>query len=207
MAGSAASLQRSVFLLCDVQARFQPLIHRFDEVTRVAATLSRAAQLLGRPLIVTEQYPKGLLRTVPEVSSTYQAPGGGLAPGVALFEKLRFSMLTAEVEAHLDTAAPGYEVAVLFGIEAHVCVQQTCEDLLARGKRVLLIVDGISSQAPADREVALAAMRDRGAEVTTSAALLFAMLRGADHPHFKAISRLVVNGKAKEGTQGPMGLR
>ena len=165
--------------------------------------------MLGIPLIVTEQYPKGLLHTVPEISRTYEVAGNenGLAPGVALFEKLRFSMLTPEVTTRID--AGGYEVAVLFGIEAHVCVQQTCEDLLERGKRVLLVVDGISSQAPADREVALAAMRDRGAELTTSTALLFAILRGADHPHFKAISKLVVETKAASVAAGeapPLGL-
>ena len=198
------SLERSVFLVCDVQERFRPLIHRFGDVSRVAQTLCSAAQLLGRPLVVTEQYPKGLLRTAAEVSSTYTRADGSLAPRVALFEKVRFSMLTPEVEAHLAAAAPGYDAAVLFGIEAHVCVQQTCEDLLARGKRVLLVVDGISSQSPLDREVALAGLRARGAELTTSAALLFGLVRGADHPHFKAVSKLVTDA-AREPSQ--LGLR
>ena len=76
-------------------------------------------------------------------------------------------------------------------------MQQTCLDLLARRKRVLLLVDGISSQARNDREVALAHMLARGAEATTSASLLFALLRTAEHPDFKPISRLTIELKAR----------
>ena len=195
-----AGCGRLVFFLCDVQERFRPLIHRFGDVAAVAETMARASALLGVPLVVTEQYPKALLRTVPEVSAALRDGSGALLPGVALFEKSSFSMMTTGVNLHLLAAAPDYETAVLFGIEAHVCVQQTCLDLLAQRKRVLLLVDGISSQARGDREVALAHMLARGAEATTTGSLLFQLLRTAEHPSFKPVSQLVKELLAK-GTE------
>lgn len=77
-----------------------------------------------------------------------------------------------------------------------MCVQQTCRDLLSRGKRVSVLVDGTSSQSPSDREVALAHMRALGAELTTSASVLFEIMASAEHPHFKAVSKLVVDARA-----------
>ena len=106
-----------VFFLCDVQERFRPLIHRFSDVLAVAETMSRASSVLRVPLVVTEQYPKGLQRTAAEVDASLRDGGGALLPHVAIFEKLRFSMMTGDVDAHLAAAAPGYDTAVLFGIE------------------------------------------------------------------------------------------
>merc|ERR1739841_259983 len=86
--------------------------------------------------------------------------------GVAnVFEKTRFSMCTAEVMQHLDSMK-ARKAAVIFGLETHVCVQQTVLDLLQRGYQVHVLADGVSSQRPTDREVAIERMRQSGAFIT-----------------------------------------
>jgi nicotinamidase-related amidase len=92
----------------------------------------------------------------------------------------------------------GRQDVILCGIEAHVCVLQTCMDLLDKGYKVHLVVDGISSQRAFDRQVALQRMEQEGAKLTTSESVIFQMAGSADHPHFKAISS-IAKSMAKEG--------
>lgn len=175
---------RTVLLVCDVQERFRPLIHEFGSVVQVAGTLARVASALQIPTVVTEQYPKALGHTVAE-----------LAPhlaGAGVFSKLKFSMMTDEVDAHLAAAAPGFTDAIIVGIETHVCVQQTAMDLLAAGKRPWVVVDGASSQRPHDRSAALAFLRSAGAQLTTTESMIMMLLGGADHEAFKPVQRLLI---------------
>jgi len=109
---------------------------------------------------------------------------------VPVFEKKLFSMVTPEVDLHLKDL--GRTHFVLFGIEGHVCVQQTCLDLLEKGHDVHVIVDGVSSGKSLDREVALRRMEMAGAYLTTSQSIIFALLGSASHPKFKEISKLIV---------------
>jgi len=117
-----------------------------------------------------------------------------------VFEKKKFSMLTEEVKEKVFPAGGGggggggaeVESVVLFGIESHVCVQQTCLDLIEMGKDVHIVVDGVSSQQPFDREISLQRMANAGAFLTTAQSLAFMLMGSADHPNFKAISKLTV---------------
>lgn len=81
--------------------------------------------------------------------------------------------------------------AVLFGLEAHVCVQQTTLDLLEQGYDVHILVDGVSSQLVADRAVAFARLQQAGAFLTTSESVLMELIRGKEHAHFKPIAGLL----------------
>ena len=118
-----------------------------------------------------------------------------------VFSKKKFSMLTPEVEAKLaemqaeEGQAP-FESFIVVGLETHVCVQQTCLDLLAKGHDVHLAADGISSMRAFDRTVALERLRAACAFVTTAESLVFELLGDATHPNFKACSALVKNRKA-----------
>ena len=76
---------------------------------------------------------------------------------------------------------------------AHVCVQQTCLDLLEEGKDVHVICDGVSSQQPFDREIALQRMSQAGAYLTTAQSAAFMLMKSANHPNFKTVSKLTVN--------------
>ena len=137
------------------------------------------------------QYPKALGSTVAELQPL-------LSPE-AVFSKQKFSMWTPEVAAHVAAVRPGFTDAILCGIEAHVCVQQTALELLAQGKRCWVVVDGVSSQRAGDRAVALQLMRDAGAFLTTTESLIFGLLGGADAPDFKPVQRLLMDTYLKQG--------
>lgn len=170
-------------ILVDVQEAFRPVIDRFDETVRNCGILAAGFGVLGRPVLVSEQYTKGLGHTVAELS-------GRFPDGVEPVEKLRFS--TCGVEA-FDTqlAATGCRTWVVAGIEAHVCVNQTVHDLLAQGHTVHVAADAVSSRAPANRTAGLEKMAAAGAHLTSAEMALFELLEVAGTDEFKAISRMV----------------
>lgn len=173
------------FLLCDIQEVFRGKIWEYPSVIHASCTIARAAQVLQAPMMTTEQYPKAFGHTVEELNSFT----------ASVFSKTQFSMITDEVKLKL----PDGDAAILFGIEAHVCVQQTTLDLLRDGRRVYLPVDAISSQRAGDRAVALHQLSQAGAILTTTESLLFTLLGSASHPKFKEISKIVIeHNKAKD---------
>ncbi|CAM9152231.1 unnamed protein product [Discosporangium mesarthrocarpum] len=107
-------------------------------------------------------------------------------------------MWTGEVKAHIEGLKAPATDFVLFGIEAHVCVTQTCLDLIEEGHRVHVVCDGVSSQKPFDRAVALQRMQKAGAFLTTAEQVVLQLLHSADHPSFKAVSSLVKQ-RSKDG--------
>ena len=177
-------LAKTVFFCCDVQERLRQSILKFPHVVYTAQSLVKVGNMLSIPLIVTEQYPKGLGRTVAELD---------VSSG-KVFEKGQFSMLTDEVNRELDQI--GKSQVVLFGIEAHVCILQTTLDLLDSGREVFLVTDGISSSSAIDRSAALARMQHAGAVVTTMGSVLMELIRTKDHPDFKAISQILKDSKS-----------
>ena len=170
-------------IIVDVQEAFRPVIDRFDDVAANVGLLAEGFGVLGRPVIVSEQYPKGLKHTVPEVAER-------LPDDAVVVEKTRFSACGVPgIEDAL--AAAGADAWVVCGIESHVCVNQTALDLLGRGARVHVAADAVSSRTPANREAGLAKMAAAGATATTAEMALFEMLEAAGGPEFKAISALV----------------
>jgi len=108
------------------------------------------------------------------------------------FEKTCFTMLSPEVRAWLQSdELKSRKSVVLFGLEAHVCVQQTTLDLIEEGYDVHLLVDGVSSQTVTDRSVALGRLQSCGAFCTTSESVLMELIRDKNHEHFKPISGLL----------------
>jgi len=180
------SKDTTVFMMCDVQERFRDVIYKFNAVALGARRMARGAGVLGVPLIVTEQYPKGLGHTVAEID---------LAPaGKDVHEKTCFSMLCPGVKARLGELKP--TDAVVFGLEAHVCVQQTVLDLLAMGCNVHLCVDAISSQQQVDRSVGLRRAERAGALLTSTESVLMELIRAKEHESFKAISGILKETKS-----------
>ena len=170
-------------ILVDIQDAFAPVIDRFDEVVRQAGLLTRGMVTLGRPVLVSEQYPKGL-------GSTVGALVDALPEDAAIIEKIRFS--ASGVEAFDDAiAASGCTTWVVAGVETHVCVNQTALDLMARGHRVHVAADAVGSRTASNRELGLRKMEAAGALVTSVETALFEMLEQAGGDAFKAISRLV----------------
>lgn len=154
-------------------------------------------------MVVTEQYPKVFENTVPELGQHLQS--ASQPRGARVFSKMSFSMLTPDVVQHLSAVAPAYESAVLFGIETHLCVQQTCLDLLEAGKSVFVVDDACSSQRAADRSTALRLMAAEGATVTSLESVLLMLVRSAEHPAFKDVSKILRDHNASRLSKDVLG--
>jgi hypothetical protein len=172
-------LANAVLFCCDVQERLRTTIYKFPHVVFTAQSILKVGQVLGIPTIITEQYPKGLGKTVTELDVSFGS----------VFEKGQFSMMTRDVSDELERL--GKTQVILFGIETHVCILQTTLDLLESGRDVFLVTDGISSASMIDRSAALARMQQAGAIVTTLSSVLMELIKSKDHPQFKEISQLL----------------
>lgn len=185
----------SVFFLCDVQEKFRELIHKFPSLVYSSNTLLSVADVLDRPVVCTEQYTKVFQYTVHELQHHLKNEKRLASNKVKVFDKLKFSMLTDEVNQHLEENVGDFQHAILFGIEAHVCVQQTALDLLEKGKCVHVVVDACSSQRPGDRTVALHQLSAAGAVLTTTESIALSLVGTAEHPDFKKVSRTLIDHK------------
>jgi nicotinamidase-related amidase len=174
---------RAALVVIDMQESFRAAVPDFAEVAARISVAVRGAQLLNVPVVVTEQYPKGLGRTAAEIRAA-------LADQSEPVEKTAFSSCGAqEFVARLERT--GARQIIVCGVEAHVCVNQTAHDLLARGFQVHLLTDCVASRAPRDREAGLAKMRRSGAVPSTVEMALFELLRDARHEQFKAVQKLI----------------
>lgn len=170
-------------IVVDVQEAFRPVIDRFDEVVANCGLLAEGFGVLGRPVLVSEQYPKGLGHTVPELAER-------LPEGARVVEKVRFS--ACGVDAFEEAlAAAGCRSWVVAGIETHVCVNQTVHDLLQRGFAAQVAADAVSSRTARNAALGLEKMTAAGAGTTSAEMALFEMLEQAGSDEFKQISRLV----------------
>ncbi len=168
--------ERAALVVIDVQEGFRPY-PVFAGVAEACAKLVQAARILELPTLVSEQYPKGLGHTAPEVGLQDERP----------IEKTVFSAARAE---GFDLA--GAEQAIVCGIEAHVCVSQTVHDLLADGIEVHVPADAVGSRHDIDYQRGLERMERAGAVVSTVEAALFELLERAGTPEFKAVQKLII---------------
>jgi nicotinamidase-related amidase len=166
-----------------MQEAFRPVIPDFGDVAARIAKAVQGARLLEVPVIVTEQYPKGLKHTASEILPHLPA-------GSEPIEKLCFSSCDAG-EFHLQLARQNLKQVIVCGIEAHICVTQTVLDLLAAGIEVFLLVDCITARRRESKEVALARLTQAGAVPSNLEMALFEMMRTADSPQFKAVQSLI----------------
>lgn len=171
-------------VVVDVQERLFPAMEagRRDSMLGNIKLLLAAARRLGVPVILTEQYPKGLGHTLPEV----QAAAGDVRP----LEKTSFSC--ASGAGFLDALRQhGADRVILVGMEAHVCVLLTALDLLSRGVPVSVVADAVCSRRPANLDLGLAQARQAGAVVTSAETVVFQLLGTADHQAFREVSKLL----------------
>lgn len=170
-------------LVVDLQQRLVPAMFEGEKIVKAAARLVQGAVLLGVPVLLTEQYPKGLGPTVSELSAV-------LPEGVAPMEKRTFSCCESE-ELMRRFRELEVDKVLLCGVESHVCILQTALDLLGAGFEVYLAVDAVGSRRKIDYRFALRRLDSAGATLTTVEAALFEWCRDATHPKFKEISALV----------------
>jgi isochorismate hydrolase len=177
------SASKSSLLLIDIQDRLLPAMSTPEQVIAKSTILLQAAETLGLPITISEQYPKGLGHTV-----------AALKTNTAItFEKLSFSCWRDDVlKAHLiHLHETGRPFVIVAGIEAHVCVMQTCIDLANAGFGVFAVADAMSSRKPESAALAFKRMRDTGVVVVNTEMVVFELLEKAGTPEFKALSGLI----------------
>lgn len=172
----------ALLVIVDIQERLAVAMTEKERVVTNTLHLIESAKLLGVPLLITEQYPKGLGPTVPEVRNAVQS--------YAPIEKISFSCCGEKffMEAVQETSK---KQIILVGMETHVCVLQTCIDLLQNGYFVHIVSDAICSRTKHNYKTAIKYMRDAGAVITCTETVLFQLLTKAGTEEFKAISKRI----------------
>jgi nicotinamidase-related amidase len=173
-----------VLLIVDVQERLFNAMDadRRDETIRNIKVLAQSALRLGLPIVVTEQYPKGLGQTLPELRQ--------LLPDARVVEKTAFSCCGAD--GFVDRLrATGAEEVIVAGMEAHVCVLLTALDLRGAGYHVTVAADAVCSRTRANAELGLAEARGAGVVVSSTETIVFRLLGRADTDVFREISKLL----------------
>jgi nicotinamidase-related amidase len=171
----------TLLLVIDVQERFRPVMKGFDSMVAGCIRLIKTFRALDGPIVVTEQYPKGLGETVPELKEVL----GEIHP----LEKTVFSSYGCPGVPELISESKARKILVC-GIETHVCVHQTVHDLLAAGYQVHVAVDAVESRHDQNRDLALRRMEQSGAILTTTETAAFELMADAKHEKFKTIQAL-----------------
>jgi nicotinamidase-related amidase len=173
----------ALVLIVDVQDRLAPAMppDALARVVKYGRALVGAARELGLPVLATEQYPKGLGRTIPELREVLPAPA---------LEKVHFSCGADPAFAAALESTRRRQV-VIAGMETHVCVFQTARDLVAMGYAVHVCADAVSSRTEEHRRWGLELCREAGAIVTTAETAIFDLLHLAGTAEFKKVAPLV----------------
>lgn len=169
-------------LVIDVQERLLPAVANNVAVERNCAVLLKAASEMEVPAVVSEQYPRGLGKTVPALAE--------LVGDDAIFAKVEFSCARdLGLMAHIEGL--GRKQAILCGLEAHICVLQTALELKRRGFEVFVAVDATGSRADSSKEIARDRMNAAGIAIVTAEMVVFEMMKTAAAPQFKLLSKLI----------------
>jgi nicotinamidase-related amidase len=172
----------TLLVVIDVQTKLLNVIFEKERVLSSCSKLIRAAKILEIPIIMTEQYPKGMGSTDPEILK--------LLRDTKAVEKLHFSCCGAE-DFNKKIESFGKKQIIVIGIETHVCVLQTVHDLLHQGYFVYVPYDAVSSRRESDYKNALDRMRQAGAIIGSVESAVFELLEKAGTPVFKEISKII----------------
>jgi nicotinamidase-related amidase len=171
----------TIFLIVDLQERLMPVMNEKAALVANCNKLIAGAGILTVPIIVTEQYPKGLGATCAEIT---------LPADQVVIAKNSFSCFGSDdLQARLRVINP--TSIVVAGVEAHVCVLKTVLNGLEHGYEVHVVADAISSRRQYDKEIALARMRQAGAFIATTEMILFQLMEAAGNDEFRQISKLI----------------
>ncbi|HSK00705.1 MAG TPA: isochorismatase family protein [Kofleriaceae bacterium] len=187
----ALSRHRAALLVIDIQERLIPAMPEeiAAQVVRNTSILIDAAARLGLPIVVSQQYPKGLGATAPAIEEALAAAGTGGA-AIHRFDKLEFSVAAAPAFAALLPRL-GRDQWIVAGMEAHVCVYQSARDLAARGMAVHVAADAVCSRAKASWRTGLQLAERAGAIATSTEVCVFDLLGRAGSDEFRALSKAI----------------
>jgi len=172
--------EATIIVVIDLQEKLMPAMPDREKVYKNTGILLKTAQQLQIPVVVTEQYPKGLGPTVAEIKECLT--------NYEYLEKISFSAYDALKEVLADSDR---KTVIIVGSETHVCVFQTVRDLIAAGYYVHLVKDAVCSRFDVNHSNGLELMRDLGAVITNTETVVFDLFKVSGTPEFKAISALI----------------
>lgn len=168
----------AMILVIDVQEKLSAMLND-DSIKDNALKIVKAGSILNLPIVITEQYPKGLGSTVQEIKNA--------VPNAKYVEKTSFS---AFKEVSIKESLTKRQI-ILFGIETHICVLQTAFDLLNAGFEVFIVQNACGSRCEENKQAALRRLIHAKAQITTTEMVLFELLENSKHPNFKEIQALI----------------
>lgn len=171
-------------MIIDIQERLTPHIYDHENIVKKTVTLIKGLQALDIPIMLNEQYKKGLGDTLSEIRDVLEGDNA------KSFEKVTFSACDNDDSWHY-LAQQNRSIVLLFGVEAHVCVMQTALDLLDNGMQPVIIGDAVGSRFPYDKKQAIRRIRRAGGVISTVESILFELCRSSKDPAFKTISNLI----------------
>jgi len=172
----------TALIVIDMQTKLWNVMHEKEQLLENTQKLLKGTQLLGIPVVLTEQNPDGLGPTIPELKQ--------IIPQVNPFPKFCFSCFKDESFARAILELNRKQLLIC-GIESHICVYQSAMDLLNQGFEVQIIADAVSSRAARNREITLMRLQSEGARLTTVEMLLFELLQTARSPQFRELSKII----------------
>ncbi len=177
----ALTKEEAVLMVIDIQERLVPVMEKKEQVIGNTNILISISNELNIPILVTEQYPKGLGRTVEALKNNM-----GDSP---IYEKTSFTACTEALVSDLEKL--GRKKIIITGMETHVCVFQTVRDLIKRGYHVFVVQDGVCSRTEENYKNGLDLMDRMGAMVTNTETVFFDLMKAAGTPEFKKLSKLI----------------
>jgi nicotinamidase-related amidase len=174
--------EEALVLIIDIQERLAPAMKEKDKVVKNCQHLIELAKMYNIPVVMTEQYPKGLGKTIPEIQS--------LLPDYKPIEKSSFSCC-GQSSFPAEIKKTGRKKIIITGMETHVCVLQTVIDLMKHGLAPHVVQDGVCSRSDENWKTGIEFMRDAGAVITCTETVLFQLLKGSGTEEFKKISQRI----------------
>jgi nicotinamidase-related amidase len=182
------NITNSVLLVIDMQERLLPNIHNKEQITLNCNRLINGAAELGIPIIISEQYPRGLGPTISEIKESIDNAKNKTS--VQCIEKTTFSCTNND--DFLDVVEElNRDQVIICGIEAHICVLQTALGLTDQGLIPYVVADAIGSRVEENKSLSIGRLEKNGSNIIVTESALLEMLEDSRHPSFKAISKLI----------------
>ena len=181
---SVLNTNESALIIIDIQDKLVNAAFNGQSLKKRANILTTTANILNIPTLITEQYPKGLGSTLNEIKDTLNTNNSNY------FEKIEFNALS-NLDLLTELKAMNRKQIILTGIETHICVRQTANELLKAGFDVSLAKDCCGSRSEYEHIAGLDIMKQEGCYIKTTEMILFELLKTAKHPNFKEIQALI----------------
>ena len=176
------ALNDTQLVIIDIQGKLSQIVHESERVLYNSRIMIEGCRLLGIPIVWLEQLPEKLGATHPSIAEVLT----GLSPiAKSCFSAYANASFVEQLESN------NRKQVVLIGIETHICVYQTAVDLLRNGYEVFVVADAVSSRTADNKAIGIKTIRHEGAKILSTEAVLFALMRTAEHPKFRDIAKLV----------------